>query len=74
MFKIPDEFRDVPEALKVREAQARFERAIEQEKRVTEQTGGECILLAESYVKRRRNFKGHRMLSTPPPGNQNRWG
>jgi hypothetical protein len=46
MFKIPDEFRDVPEATKVREAQARFERAIEQEKRATEQTGERVHLIS----------------------------
>src|SRR5437773_9269560 len=39
MFKIPDEFRDTPEAAKVREATARFEAAIEQAKRIAQQSG-----------------------------------
>ena len=39
MFKIPDEFRDTPEAAKVREATARFEAAIEQQKRIARQSG-----------------------------------
>jgi len=39
MFKIPDEFRDTPEAARVREATARFEAAIEQQKRIARQSG-----------------------------------
>ena len=39
MFKIPDEFRDTPEAARVREATARFEAAIEQQKRIAQQSG-----------------------------------
>src|SRR5207244_13572730 len=45
MFKIPDEFRDTPEAAKVREATARFEAAIEREKRIAQQTGERVDLI-----------------------------
>ena len=45
MFKIPDKFRDTPEAAKVREATARFEAAIEREKRITQQTGERVDLI-----------------------------
>ena len=45
MFKIPDEFRDTPEAEKVREAEARFEAAIDQEKRITQQSGERVHLI-----------------------------
>ena len=49
MFKIPDEFRDTPEAAKVREATARFEAAIEQEKRIAQ--GGERVHLITGQLR-----------------------
>ena len=39
MFKIPAKFRDIPEAVQLRQANAEFEAAIEQEKRLTKQSG-----------------------------------
>jgi hypothetical protein len=50
MFKIPDEFRDIPEAVKVREAEVCFEAAIEQEKRAT-QDSGERVHLISSQLR-----------------------
>jgi hypothetical protein len=49
MFKIPDEFRDTPEAAKVREAEARFEAAIEQEKRITQHSGERMHLITGQF-------------------------
>ena len=46
MFKIPDEFRDTPEAAKVREATARCEVAIEQAKRIAQQSREQVHLVA----------------------------
>ena len=45
MFKIPDEFRDIPEAVKLRDAEAQFAAAIEQEKRLTQQSGERVHLI-----------------------------
>ena len=45
MFKIPDEFRDTPEAARVREAEARFQAAIEQQKRIPQQSGERVQLI-----------------------------
>ena len=45
MFKIPEEFRDIPEAIRLREAEVQFEAAIEQEKRATQQSGERVHLI-----------------------------
>jgi hypothetical protein len=46
MFKIPNEFRDLPEATNVRDAQARFEAALEKEKRATQESGERVHLIS----------------------------
>jgi len=45
MFKIPDEFRDIPEAVELRQAEARFKAAIEQEKRITQDSEKQVHLI-----------------------------
>src|SRR5438309_1278956 len=45
MFKVPEEFRDIPEAIRLREAEAQFEAAIKQEKRATQQSGERVRLI-----------------------------
>ena len=47
MFKIPDEFREIPEAVKLREAETRFEAAIEEERRATQRSGERVHLISE---------------------------
>ena len=51
MYRIPDEFRDIPEANRLREAQAQFEAAIEEEKRLTQRTRERVHLISEQLRK-----------------------
>src|SRR5947208_3299163 len=48
MFRIPEEFRDIPEAVRLREAEAQFEAAIEQEKLATQQSGERVHLIGRN--------------------------
>lgn len=51
MFKIPDKFRDIPEAKTVRAAQARFEAMVEEEKRSSRQKGERVHLISGKLQK-----------------------
>ena len=47
MLKIPDEFHDIPEALKLREAETRFDACLKREKEATQRSGERVHLISE---------------------------
>ena len=51
MHKIPHKFRDIPEAKRLREAQAQFEAAVEREK-VLSKASGQQIYFVSAYLER----------------------
>jgi hypothetical protein len=57
MFKIPDEFSDIPEAVKLREAEARFVVAIEEEKRATQQSAERAHLISGQLRQAQDEFR-----------------
>ena len=59
MFKIPEEFRDIPEAIRLREAEAQFEAVVEQEKRATQQSGERVHLIGTKLARRAFQFMSH---------------
>jgi hypothetical protein len=78
MHKIPDAFRDIPAAVKLREAEARFAAAIEQEKRVTQQSGERVHLIsgqlrqAQDELKKAQDAFDVAAGEPKPPGLTNR--
>src|SRR5688572_9124660 len=47
MLKMPDEFHDIPEALKLREAETRFDACLKREKEATQRSGERVHLISE---------------------------
>ena len=51
MYEIPRKFRDIPEAKRLREVQARFEAAVEREK-VLSKVSGQQVYFVSAYLQR----------------------
>jgi hypothetical protein len=57
MHKIPRKFRDIPEAKRLRDAQARFEAAVEREQ-VLSKASGQQVYLVSAYLQRAQRVGG----------------
>ena len=57
MLKIPPEFRDIPEAAQLRQAETNFDAAIEREKRITQQCGERVHLITEQLQQAQEEFR-----------------
>jgi hypothetical protein len=74
MLKIPPEFRDIPEAAQLRQAEANFDAAIEREKRITQQSGERVHLITEQLQQAQEEFRRAQEAFDSATGEPNRAG